>query len=176
MLSMGRNSAMDEAMAAIVAALRDQPAPVGGWSMPDLRRVAGVSVGSFAAAIMQLRRDGKVHPYDLALARSMWPVEAVAEPVPDLAEAVAAEAMAAGVKRQAARSIGVRRPIDAPSIGAQLQEKALDGAPLLAAGIVRDRWSATWDRLCRHAERSGQRPVVAMIALLDGALDGEIRP
>ena len=163
---------MDEAMAAIVAALRDQPAPVGGWSMPDLRRVAGISVGSFAAAVVQLRREGKMHPYDLALARSMWPVDAPPEPVPDLAEQVAAEAVAAGANRQAARVTGLSRPIGKPSIGSQLQEKALDGAPLLAAGIVRDRWATTWDRLCRHAERSGQRPVVAMIALLDSALDG----
>lgn len=163
---------MHDAMEAIIAALRDHPAPVGGWSMPDLRRVAGVSAGSFAAAVVQLRREGKVHPYDLALARSMWPVDAAPDPAPDLAEQVAAEALAAGANRQAARVTGLNRPIAALSIGARLQEKALEGAPLLAAGIVRDRWATTWDRLCRHAERSGQRPVVAMIALLDSALDG----
>ena len=162
---------MHDAMEAIVAALRDHPVPAGGWSMPDLRRVAGVSVGSFAAAIVQLRREGKVHPYDLALARSMWPVDATPDPVPDLAEQVAAEAMEAAANRQAARATGLNRPIGKPSIGSALQEKALEGAPLLAAGIVRDRWATTWDRLCRHAERSGQRPVVAMIALLDSALD-----
>ena len=166
---------MHDASDAVVKALQQNVAPVGGWTMPDLRRVTGLTVGAFAAALIQLRRDGKVHPYELALTRAAWPVAASAVPVsmpaPSLVEAVAAEVRESGKKRQAACTTGHSSYI-APSIGAQLQEKALHDAPLLAMGIVRDRWSPTWERLCRHAQAKGQKPVIAMIALLDSALDG----
>lgn len=168
---------LHDACDAVVKALHENVAPVDGWTMPELRRVTGLTVGAFAAALIQLRRDGKVHPYDLALTRAAWPV---AEPVtvtgagglsPSLVEAVAAEVRAEGANRKAARTCGLGAVVDRPSIGAQLQEKAMHDAPLLAAGIVRDRWAPTWERLCRHAQAKGQKPVIAMIALLDQALD-----
>lgn len=171
---------MTDAADAIVEALRSQPVPVGGWTMPDLRRAAGVSVGHFAAAVMQLRKEGKVHPYDLALARSMWPVDTAPQdsapkdsPAPTLAEEVAAEARAAAANRHRAGIGGPNQSRTMPSIGAQLQERALEGAPQMAASILRDRWGRTWHRLCRHAQANGQKPVTAMIALLEKGMEGE---
>lgn len=165
---------MTEATDKIVQAMQSSPAPEGGWTMPALRHMTQLSVGNFAGAVMQMRRDGQMHPYELSLTRAMWPVDAVPEtvPAPTIAESVAAEALAAGSNRHAARTTGHSGYV-APSIGAQLQEKALDGAPLLAAGILRDRWGPTWDRVCRHARATGQKPVTAMIALLDKGLDAD---
>lgn len=173
---------MTDAADAIVAALRAHQPPIGGWTPPDLRRLTGLSVGNFAAGVMQLRRDGKLHPYDLALSRRMEPARGETETgaraaeeteASTLGEQVAAEARAAGDNRQAARAIGATSADRVQvSAGAILQEMALNGAPQMAASILRDRWGPTWDRLCRHAQANGQKPVTAMIALLDRALDG----
>lgn len=164
---------MNDAADVVVKAMQAHEAPATGWSMPDLRQVTGLTVGAFAAALIQLRREGRLHPFELALTRAAWPVAAVVEPVaaPTLVEAVAAEVRAEGANRKAARTCGLGPVVDRPSIGAQLQEKALHDAPLLAMGLVRDRWAPTWERLCRHAQATGQKPVIAMIALLDQALD-----
>ncbi|WP_289144980.1 hypothetical protein [uncultured Sphingobium sp.] len=167
---------MTEATDAIVHAMQTSPAPEGGWTMPTLRHMVHLSVGSFAAAVMQLRREGKMHPYELSLSRAMWPVDAVPDeaPAPTLAQEVAAEVEQTMARRDAARTYSHSGYVgSAPSAGAQVQEKALDGAPQLAASILRDRWGPTWKRLCRHAQETGQKPVTAMIALLDKGLDAE---
>ncbi|MBA4092273.1 MAG: hypothetical protein C0494_17010 [Sphingobium sp.] len=168
---------MSEATDKIVQAMQSSPTPEGGWTMPALRHMTQLSVGNFAAAVMQMRRDGQMHHYELSLTRATWPVDAVPEaaPAPTLAQKVAAEVEEAATRRDAARTYSHSGYVGpTPSIGAQLQEKALDGAPQLAASILRDRWAPTWDRLCRHARATGQKPVTAMIALLDKGLDADM--
>jgi hypothetical protein len=144
---------MSEATDRLLLELQRNAAPPGGWTMPVLRRLTGLTVGPFAAAVAALRADGKLHPFDLALASAS--AHEQAEPV---VEPVAKDKPAAPSAQDVA-------------LGALLQERALDGAPLLAAGIIRDRWAPTWERVCDHARATGQRPVMAMIALLDGALE-----
>ncbi|KEZ00623.1 hypothetical protein AI27_17960 [Sphingomonas sp. BHC-A] len=148
---------MSEATDKLILEMQRNEAPVGGWTMPDLRRLTGLTVGAFAAAVQQLRQEGKIHQFDLALVPALRPA-----PVPAaVVEAVEAEPVPTNLFRDV-------------TLGTQLQEKALDGAPALAASIIRDRWAPTWERICQHARATGQRPVVAMIALLDGALDKDI--
>jgi hypothetical protein len=148
---------VSEATDKLILEMQRNEAPVGGWTMPDLRRLTGLTVGAFAAAVQQLRKEGKIHQFDLALVPAMRPAPA---PVPAV-EAIEPDPVPTNLFRDVA-------------LGTQLQEKALEGAPSLAASIIRDRWGPTWERLCRHARATGQRPVVAMIALLDGALDKDI--
>lgn len=160
---------MSEAAEKIVLEMQRSSAPDGGWTMPDLRRLTGLSVGNFAAAVAQLRREGRMAAFELALVRDDDAVT-----VPTLVQQVAAEVEESTARREAARTYCHSGYVGAaPSAGAQLQEKALDGAPQLAASILRDRWGPTWNRLCRHARATGQKPVTAMIALLDKGLDAE---
>ncbi|MGE6693331.1 hypothetical protein ACQKE8_12910 [Sphingobium limneticum] len=117
----------------------------------------------------QLRREGRMAAFELALVSTDGAVG-----VPTLAQQVAAEVQQSTARRDAARTYshsGYVGPV--PTVGAQLQEKALDGSPQMAASIVRDRWGPTWTRLCQHARATGQKPVTAMIALLDKGLDAE---
>jgi hypothetical protein len=148
---------VSEAADRIILELQRCKTPVGGWTMPDLRRLTGLKVGAFAAAVQQLRQEGKIHQFDLALVPSMRPSPAPAPVV----EPVEADPVPTNLFQDV-------------SLGTQLQEKALEGAPSLATGIIRDRWAPTWERVCQHARATGQRPVMAMIALLDGALDKDI--
>ena len=148
---------MSEATDKLILEMQRCEAPAGGWTMPDLRRLTGLSVGAFAAAVQQLRQEGKLHQFDLALVPSMRPAPAPAPAV----EAPEPDPVPTNLFHDV-------------SLGAQLQEKALEGAPSLAASIIRDRWAPTWERVCQHARATGQRPVMAMISLLDGALDKDI--
>ena len=160
---------MSEAAEKIVLEMQRCAAPDGGWTMPDLRRLTGLSIGNFAAAVAQLRREGRMAAFELALVSPDG-----AAVVPTLVQQVAAEVQQSTARRDAARTYSHSGYVGpAPTVGAQLQEKALDGAPQMAASIVRDRWGPTWTRLCRHARATGQKPVTAMIALLDKGLDAE---
>jgi hypothetical protein len=170
---------MSDAADSIIRVMTEHEAPEGGWDMPGLRKLTGLSIGNFAAAVARLRAQGKIGAFSLSLVQTGTDAaqDAPAEiaPVPvSLAAQVKAEAIDAGKTRQSARVIGLNGGAGMPvSVGAQLQEKALDGAPMLAAGIVRDRWEPVWKRVCRHAQRTNQKPVAAMIALLAQALDAE---
>lgn len=165
---------MSEAADSIIHILKTHQAPVGGWDMPGLRRQTGLSIGGFAAALAHLRATGVVSAFDLALA-SVPAVEPERVAVVPLVQQVAAEVRQIGERRQQARAIGGTSAAHVTlSPGAQFQEIALDGAPALAAAILRDRWGPTWSRVCRHAQATNQRPIAAMIALLDGALTGEV--
>jgi hypothetical protein len=160
---------MSDACETLVRVMLDHAAPEDGWTMPHLRKMADLSVGNFAAAIQQLRAQGKMHPFNLALSPSLWPATPKAE-APTLAEQVAAEARETGERRHVAATTGRAHAIDAPSPGALLQERALNDAPALAASIMKDRWGPVWNRVCRHAQATNQRPIAAMIALLDRGL------
>lgn len=164
---------MSEAADKIVLEMQRNRAPAHGWDMPGLRRLTGLSVGAFAAAVAQLRREGRMAVFELALVG-----DAAAEPVApakSLAETVAAEARAAVDNRAAARATGHSMTVEV-SIGAQMQERALTDAPAHAAAILKDRWGPTWEKLCRHAQATNQRPIPAMIALLQRGLEQEARP
>ncbi|MDH2129876.1 hypothetical protein N5J77_01975 [Sphingobium yanoikuyae] len=161
---------MSDACETLVRVMLDHEAPEAGWTMPHLRKMADLSVGNFAAAIQQLRAQGKMHPFNLALSPSMWPAAPKVE-APTLAEQVAAEAKETGARRHVAASTGRAHGIEMPSPGALLQERALTDAPALAASIMKDRWGPLWDRVCRHARETNQRPIPAMIALLDRGLN-----
>lgn len=164
---------MMQAKDKIIDAMERNQAPVDGWSMPTLRRLTGLSVGAFAAGVAQLRREGRMHAFDLSLTPSPSP-EPEPEAAPTIAEEVAAEALERGANRAAARRTGPSSPASV-SIGAVLQERALNDAPAFAASILKDRWAPVWDRICRHAQATNQRPIPAMIALLDRGLEKEAR-
>ncbi|AYO78334.1 hypothetical protein [Sphingobium yanoikuyae] len=161
---------MSDAGDSIIHILSTCEAPVGGWDMPSLRRLTGLSVGAFAGAVSALRSQGKMLAFDLALTPSA-PIEPVPMSAPTLAEQIAAEAQDTGARRKVAASTGRAAAIDAPSPGALLQERALNDAPALAASIMKDRWGPVWNRVCRHAQATNQRPIAAMIALLDRGLN-----
>jgi hypothetical protein len=159
---------MSEAAEKIVAAMTSNQAPPSGWTMPDLRKFTGLSVGNFAAGVAHLRREGRMAVFDLALV----PAADDAAPVPSVADEVAAEAQERVASRAAARRTGPSSPARV-SIGADLQERALNDAPAFAASILKDRWGPVWDRVCRHAYATNQRPIPAMIALLNRGLERE---
>jgi len=175
---------MSEAADRIEAAMQDSQAPASGWDMPGLRRMTGLTVGAFAAGVADLRARGRMHAFALEL------VEAKAaapepEPVASVAAEVAIEAREAAARKAAARMIGgkqylppQRREAAAESapvtgMGSVLQERALTDAPALAASIMKDRWGPVWDRVCSHARATNQRPIAAMISLLDSGLQRE---
>lgn len=156
---------MSDAAHTILTTMSDHQAPVSGWDMPTLRRLTGLSIGNFAAGVSKLRAQGKMLAFELALT----PAADVAPAAPSIKEQVDAEARGRCARRSAARMVGLNNALP-PSIGAELQEKALTDAPTLAMGIVRDRWATTWDAVCKHARATNQRPVVAMIDLLNRSL------
>ena len=163
---------MSEAADKIEAAMTANQAPVGGWDMPGLRRMTGLSVGAFAAGVATLRARGRMQAFDLVLVE---PTEGAAAPEqPTLAQQVAAEAAEATMRKAHARSFG-KGHVMAPSPGALLQERALTDAPALAASIMKDRWAPLWERVCAHARATHQRPIPAMLALLDSGLEKEAR-
>ncbi|CAN5337280.1 hypothetical protein BH10PSE12_BH10PSE12_02900 [soil metagenome] len=60
---------------------------------------------------------------------------------------------------------------DPLSVGAQFQDIAFRDDPLAAASLVRTRWNALWLGICAHAVATGQRPIPAMLDLIEAALD-----
>lgn len=166
---------MTEATDSIIHILESHEAPEGGWDMPALRRLTGLSIAAFAAAVSRLRSQGRMLAFELALAPGEGQAVAVPAAVPTLAEQVASEAREAGDNRKASRAIGGLSASKVHvSAGAILQERALTDAPALAASIMKDRWGPVWDRVCRHAHATNQRPIAAMISLLDKGLKAEI--
>lgn len=174
----------------ILDALKTRAAPDGGWSGPALRSVLGLSVGAFAGGLLQLRRQGLVHPERIVLPAAVEVEPAEPEAV-TVADAVRAEAEARGSNRKAARSqstvnarsgtvdVAVTRAVEGESfyaaglsLGGQMQAAGLHDNVLEAASIVRTRWNAVWKRVCLHAGMTGDRPIPAMIDLLQQALDG----
>ncbi len=172
---------MTTASDAIVAALLGRDAPDGEWTSSALRRVVGQSSRAFAESVQQLRGDGWMVGDRLALtAKAVAAEPAVAATAPTMAEQVAAEVRDASNRHLAARrstvSIAVRgteSPLSGPSLGAQLQELALRDDPLGAASILRTRWNDLWLQICRQAALQGQKPLTAMVELLEGAVDAE---
>jgi hypothetical protein len=162
---------MSEAADRIEAAMQDSQAPASGWDMPGLRRMTGLTVGAFAAGVADLRARGRMHAFALELVETNV-VAADPEPVASVAAEVAEEAKALVARRTVARTCGQGQYL-APTPGALLQEKALNDAPALAASIMKDRWGPVWERVCSHARATNQRPIAAMISLLDSGLQRE---
>lgn len=95
-----------------------------------------------------------------------------------LAAEVAAEA-AANVKRaRGARMLGQGRfnpGIDLAeqrlSLGGQVQDIALRDDPVHAASLVRMRWNELWQGICASAVAAGERPMQAMLRLIESGLN-----
>ncbi|MEZ7273886.1 hypothetical protein NYF14_10495 [Sphingobium sp. 10 DY56-G10] len=163
---------MSEAADRIEAAMQDSQAPASGWDMPGLRRMTGLTVGAFAAGVADLRARGRMHAFALELVQAKAAAPEAEPAPPSVAVQVAEEAQASVARRTVARTCGHGQYL-APTPGALLQEKALNDAPALAASIMKDRWGPVWDRVCSHARATNQRPIAAMISLLDSGLQRE---
>lgn len=172
-------SLIEENAAAVQSALQSMATPADGWNAAGLRHACTLSSRNFADAVGQLRRDGKLHCDRLELTvRGQVTNVAIPETI---AETVRDEAERAGASRAAARSTGtvvgksgeVQRTVDGLSIGGQFQALALEDDHMAAANIVRTRWNDVWKRVCIYAGVSGQRPIPALIELLETGLDAE---
>lgn len=176
----------------VVAAMRAEP-PGHKWTMHSLRRLCGFpTAADLAKAVQSLRFAGKVAMDRLQLSPSMYDdthvVEAVA--ATGLDAEIKAETAALASNRKAVRTmttlgtrngtvdIAVTRAADVTglSIGGQMQAVALDDNVLEAVSLVRREWNAVWLRVCLHAGMTRNRPIPAMIALLESALDAAGTP
>lgn len=176
----------------VVAAMRTEP-PGHKWKMHSLRRLCGFpTAAELAKAVQSLRFAGKVAMDRLQLSPSMYDdapgVATVA--ATGLDAEIKAEAAALASNRKAVRTlttlgtrngtvdIAVTRAADAAglSMGGQMQAVALDDNVLEAVSLVRREWNAVWRRVCLHAGKTRNRPIPAMIALLEAALDAAETP
>jgi hypothetical protein len=166
---------MNPAAEKIVAVLRGLAPGAVPTSAVALRNLADVPIGAFAGAITSLRYAGKMEWDSFRLT----PATAEPSPTPSLKQEVDAEASRAGANRTAARStgsvVGRRGAIAAPtpdglSLGGALQDVALRDDPLGASSILRARWSPLWLRICAYAKLTHQRPVIAMLSLIEAGL------
>ena len=172
----------------LIAVLRDQAMPQGGWTARALGQAAGMKSEELHAAVRSLRYSGRMAFDSYALSPSMLaeresPRSCAVEPertVPSpssIAQLVAEEARTAVERRRMARSLGqVVKVLDAPaSVGSQMQDMALRDDPLMAATILRERWAEIWPAIRASAARQGERPVQAMVRLIETALEREAR-
>lgn len=103
-----------------------------------------------------------------------------------LADAVKADAEAAGQRRAAARSTGtvvakkgildasalptsVADALDGLSAGGRIQGLAMQPGAAAAAQLLREAWPGTFERLVRLAARCGERPLMTLVRVIDEA-------